>query len=457
MASLRELVDKAKQPFLPGGKLEKLHYVFDGFDTFLFTPNETTNSKGVQIRDAVDLKRMMITVVIAMIPCLLFGIWNVGHQHGLAIGEELELLDKLLIGLKVTLPIIIVSYGVGLGIEFLFTTLKKEPINEGFLVTGMLIPLVMPPTIPLWQVGLATAFAVVIGKEAFGGTGFNVLNVALTARAFLYFAYPLQISGEVWTYLGEAATVNGYSGATALAMAASAVDSGVQVTQVFAGSWYQDMFSSMSLFVGTVPGSIGETSTLMALLGGLLLVATGVGSWKIIVSVFGGGFLMGAASYLSANFVDMFGAYPSMAVRVILLLLAIGVTVGAGIAIKNSELKYLSLGVGIVLILFTGMILGEAGNVYMAMPPHYHLIIGGMAFGAVFMATDPVSATHTEAGKWLYGILIGAITVIIRVFNPAYPEGIMLAILLMNVIAPLIDFYVVKANKKRRLQRVAAV
>ena len=453
MASLRELVDKAKKPFLPGGKLEKFHYVFDGFDTFLFAPNETTNSKGVQIKDAVDLKRMMITVVIAMIPCLVFGIWNVGHQHGLATGEELALLDKVLIGLKVTLPIIIVSYGVGLGIEFLFTTLKKEPINEGFLVTGMLIPLVMPPTIPLWQVAIATAFAVVIGKEAFGGTGFNVLNVALTARAFLYFAYPLEISGEVWTYLGDMATVDNYSGATALGLAAQTVDNGVAVTQHFANAGFMNLFTPMNLFIGTVPGSIGETSTLMALVGAFILVVTGVGSWKIIVATFGGAYLTGSALYVASTM----ESYPSTAMSVILFILAVAATVGSGFLIKNKEAKYLAIGVGVSLILFTALLMGQAGNMYMAMPPHYHLIIGGLAFGAVFMATDPVSAAHTEAGKWLYGILIGTITVIIRVFNPAYPEGIMLAILLMNVLAPLIDFYVVKANKTKRLQRVATV
>lgn len=457
MASLRELVDKLKVPFQPGGKLEKLHYVFDGFDTFLFVPNETTKPKGAQIRDAVDLKRLMITVVISMIPCLLFGIWNVGHQHDLATGGGLELIDKILIGLKITLPIVIVSYAVGLGIEFLFTTLKKEPINEGFLVTGMLIPLVMPPTIPLWQVALATAFAVVIGKEAFGGTGFNVLNVALTARAFLYFAYPLQISGEVWTYLGDATTVNGYSGATALALAAQTVEQGTSVVSAFAGNWMDSMFTSFSLFMGTVPGSIGETSTLMALIGALILVATGVGSWKIIVATFGGAFITAAAFYGSANYVELFGEYPGMAVRIILFILAIAFTVGFGFLVKNKEIKYAGIGVGVSLILFTALVMGEASNSYMAMPPYYHLIIGGLAFGAVFMATDPVSAAHTEAGKWLYGILIGTITVIIRVFNPAYPEGIMLAILLMNVMAPLIDFYVVKENKKRRLQRVTAV
>lgn len=404
MKALRKSVDKLKVHFDKGGKLEKLHYVFDGFETFLFAPNTITKSKGVQVRDAVDMKRLMNTVIISMLPCLLFGIWNVGHQHSLYSGEELALIDKVLIGLKVSLPIIIVSYGVGLGIEFLFTTMKKEPISEGFLVSGMLIPLVMPPTIPLWQVALATAFAVVIGKEAFGGTGFNVLNVALTARAFLYFAYPSQISGEVWTYIGYAAAVDGYTGATFLGFAAETVESGqavvtrvAEATSGWAGA--TDIFSFNNLFVGAVPGSIGETSTLACLIGAVILIGTGVGSWKIILSVFAGAFLMGLG-------------FNAVAVE---------------------------------------------GNGFMAMAPQFHLVIGGLAFGAVYMATDPVTAAHTETGKWIYGLLIGALTVIIRVVNPAYPEGIMLAILLMNVFAPLIDFYVVNANKKRRLKRVAAV
>ena len=369
---------------------------FESFETLFFVPNEVTSSKGVQIRDAVDLKRMMMTVIIAMIPCLIFGIWNVGYQHGLATGEVMSFGQQIWTGLIVVLPIIIVSYASGLTVEFIFGIKKGHALNEGFLVSGMLIPLVVPPTIPLWQVALATIFAVLIGKEVFGGTGMNILNVALTARAFLYFAYPSEISGEVWTYLGDKTPIDGYTGGTSLAIANEASVAGENVIGALANSntvISSEFFSFSNQFFGFIPGSIGETSALMALLGAILLIATGVGSWKIIVSVFGG-------AYFTA-----------------LLFQAIGV------------------------------------NEYMLMPAHYHLVIGGLAFGAVFMATDPVTATQTEKGKWIYGILIGVLTIIIRVFNPAYPEGIMLAILLMNVFAPLIDFYVVKANKQRRLQR----
>jgi Na+-transporting NADH:ubiquinone oxidoreductase subunit B len=315
----------------------------------------------------------------------------------LAIGQASAALgDKVMVGLVQVLPIVVVSYGVGLGIEFVFATIRRHPVNEGFLVTGMLIPLVMPPDIPLWQVAVATAFAVIIGKEAFGGTGMNVLNVALTARAFLYFAYPTDISGSVWTYLGTAKAVAGYSGATPLSIAAESVATGTNVVSQlssFGAGWNEGVFTFNNMFLGIMPGCIGETSTLMCLIGALILVATGAGSWKVIVSVFGGAYGMG------------------------LLLNIIG------------------------------------GNAFMEMPAHYHLVIGGLAFGAVFMATDPVTASQTETGKWIYGILIGVFTVLIRVFNPAYPEGIMLAILLMNVFAPLIDYYVVSANKNRRLKR----
>lgn len=396
MKFLRDQLDKLKPNFEKGGKLEKYYYAFEALETFAFSPNTTTGAKGAQIRDAVDLKRLMMTVIIAMLPCFVFGIWNVGHQHFLALGQAAtaSLSDKFLVGLIQTLPIVVVSYGVGLGIEFVFAILRKHPVNEGFLVTGLLIPLVMPPDVPLWQVAVATAFAVIIGKEAFGGTGMNVLNVALTARAFLYFAYPTDISGEVWTYLGEGAkTVQGYSGATALAVAAGSTGNVVADLNAFGTGWADGIFSLSSLFIGTIPGSIGETSTLMCLIGAVILVATRVGSGKIILSVFAGAYAMG------------------------LLLNLIG------------------------------------GNPFVMMPAHYHLVIGGLAFGAVFMATDPVTASHTETGKWIYGLLIGVFTVLIRVFNPAYPEGIMLAILLMNVFAPLIDYFVVSANKKRRLQR----
>lgn len=397
MKLLRNQLDKVKHQFEKGGKLEKYFYAYEAMETFLFAPNTTNGQKGAQIRDAIDLKRLMMTVIVAMLPCLVFGIWNVGHQHFMAIGQAGATMgDKFLIGAIQVIPIVIVSYGVGLGIEFVFAILRKHPVNEGFLVTGMLIPLVMPPDIPLWQVAVATAFAVIIGKEAFGGTGMNVVNIALTARAFLYFAYPTDISGSVWTYLGDAQAVAGYSGATPLSIGAESVTTGESVVTAlnsFGAGWNEGVFTLSNLFMGIRPGSIGETSTLMCLIGAAILIATGTGSWKIIFSVFGGAYAMG------------------------LLLNLIG------------------------------------GNAFMEMPAHYHLVIGGLAFGAVFMATDPVTASQTESGKWVYGILIGVFTVLIRVFNPAYPEGIMLAILLMNVFAPLIDYFVISANKKRRLQR----
>ena len=397
MKFLRNQLDKVKHNFEKGQKWEKYFYAYEAIDTLMFAPNTTNDAKGSQIRDAVDLKRLMMTVIIAMMPCLLFGIWNVGDQHFLAIGQAGATLgDKLWVGAIQVVPIIIISYGVGLGIEFIFATFRRHPVNEGFLVTGMLIPLVMPPDIPLWQVAVATAFAVIIGKEAFGGTGMNVVNIALTARAFLYFAYPTDISGSVWTYIGDTQAVAAYSGATPLSLAADAATTGENVVESFnsfGAGWNEGVFTFSNLFMGLRPGSIGETSTLMCLIGAFILIATGAGSWKIIVSVFGGAYAMG------------------------LLLNLVG------------------------------------GNAFVEMPAYYHLVIGGLAFGAVFMATDPVTASQTEAGKWVYGLLIGMFTVLIRVFNPAYPEGIMLAILLMNVFAPLIDYFVVSANKKRRLQR----
>ncbi|HSF55493.1 MAG TPA: NADH:ubiquinone reductase (Na(+)-transporting) subunit B [Algoriphagus sp.] len=401
MKFLRDLMDKQRPLFEKGGKLEKFYYAFEAGETFLFSPNHTTGIKGAQVKDAIDLKRMMITVVIAMIPCLLFGIYNTGHQSLLATGETAGLWenfgDKAIIGLTLVLPIIIVAYAAGGLVEAVFAVIRKHPINEGFLVTGMLIPLVIPASTPLWQVALATIFAVVIAKEVFGGTGMNILNVAMTARAFLYFAYPAQISGDqVWTYLGEKTAVDGFSGATALAVV---YDAGVQkVNAVEALNNHNSvlgdgMFSFANMFMGWIPGSIGETSTLMCLIGAAILIGTGVASWKIIVSGFAGAYVMG----------------------LVMNLLAV--------------------------------------NEYMALPPQYHWVMGGLAFGIVFMATDPVSAAQTETGKWIYGFLIGVFTIIIRVTNPAYPEGIMLAVLFMNVVAPLIDYYVVKANKTRRLQR----
>ena len=388
MKLLKNVFDKIHPNFQKGGKWEKFYPIYEGNRTIFFAPAIVTRKSGAQLKDAVDLKRLMFTVIIAMIPCLLFGMWNVGHQHFLAVGEPASFLEKFGIGALRILPMLAVSYGVGLGTEFVFCVIKQKSVEEGFLVTGMLIPLVMPPTIPLWQIGMATLFAVIIAKEAFGGTGMNILNVALTARAFLYFAYPSQISGDkVWTYIGEKATVDGYSGATVLSNGAEATtDETINVAGNIAPQFW-------NYFMGFMPGSVGETSVIMCLIGAVILIATGVGSWKIIFGVFAGAMGMG------------------------LLFNAVG------------------------------------GNPFLEMPPHYHLVMGGLAFGAVFMATDPVSGAQTELGKWIYGLLIGALTVLIRVVNPAYPEGIMLAILFMNVFAPLIDFYVVEGNKKRRLKR----
>ena len=398
MKFLRDALDKVKPNFEKGGKWEKFYYIYEAHETLLFAPNETTKAQGVQIRDAIDMKRLMMTVIISLVPCLLFAIYNTGYQHFIAIGQpEAGIFDILLSGAIQVIPIVAVSYIAGLGIEFTFATIRKHEINEGFLVSGMLIPLVMPPDIPLWQVALATIFAVIIAKEAFGGTGMNILNVALTARAFLYFAYPSDISGDVWTYIGDAnQAVAGFTGATPLSIGAQAVATGENVLASFnayGAGWADGLFSFSNLFWGFYPGSIGATSVLMCLIGAAILVATGAGSWKIILSVF-------------------VGAYG------------------------------------------TGLLFNVIGaNEFMLMPAHYHLVIGGLAFGAVYMATDPVSAAQTEVGKWIYGFMIGLLTVLIRVFNPAYPEGIMLAILFMNVFAPLIDYYVVNANKKRRLQR----
>lgn len=383
MKALRKQLDKIKPQFQKGGKFEKLHSSFDAFETFLFVPDKTT-AHGSHIRDSIDMKRTMSIVVIAMIPALLFGMWNIGHQHFLSIGETSALLDKFLFGLAKALPIIVVSYVTGLGIEFAFAQIRGHEVNEGFLVSGMLIPLVLPPDIPLWMVAVATAFAVVIGKEVFGGTGMNILNPALTARAFLFFAYPAQLSGDkVWI----ADKADAYSGATPLAEAAAGIDAGV----------VNFSHSFMDMFLGVIPGSIGETSTLAILFGALILIFTGVGSLRIMLSVIIGGVFMG-------GLLNIVGA-----------------------------------------------------NAFMDVPFYYHLVMGGFAFGAVYMATDPVTASQTNTGKLIYGFLIGLMAVLIRVLNPAYPEGMMLAILLMNVFAPLIDHYVVEANIKRRLKRMKPV
>lgn len=394
MKFIEKAVDKARVPFEKGGKLERYYYLFEAFESFLFVSKDTTLSKGVQIRDNVDLKRFMMTVIYSLLPALIFGIYNVGYQYYQATGlVPTGSWDIWWIGIQRVVPIIIVAYVAGLFIaEFAFSAIRQHPINEGYLVTGLLIPLVMPPTIPLWQVALASIFAVVIAKEAFGGTGMNVLNVALVARAFLYFAYPGYMSGDqVWVYLGGHAAIDGFSGATPLSLAAATVESGQSVLSTLAT--HGDVYSLSNMFYGFIPGSIGETSTLMILIGAVVLIATGVGSWRIILSGFAGAYAMALILHLT-------GANP-----------------------------------------------------YAAMNPVYHLVMGGLAFGIVFMATDPVTASQTNTGKWIYGAMIGILTIIIRVLNPAYPEGIMLAILFMNVFAPLIDYYVVGANKKRRLKR----
>ena len=383
MKSLRNFIDKIKPNFEKGGKLEMFYSTFEGFETFLFVPNKVTQ-KGSHIRDAIDLKRTMIIVVLALVPALLFGIWNVGYQNALATGSPTEFWPIVLFGLGKVLPIIVVSYLVGLGIEFTFAQIRKHEINEGFLVTGMLIPLIVPVDIPLWMVALATAFTVVIGKEVFGGTGMNIFNPALLARAFLFFAYPSHMSGDyAWVAnlsKGEG-IIDGFSGATPLANAAA----------------YQTdkIPSAMDMFLGFIPGSIGETSTLAILIGAFILILTGIGSWKIIVSTVLGGLTMGL----------IFNVF--------------------------------------------------AVNPFMEIPAWHHLIMGGFAFGAVFMATDPVTASQTEKGKWIYGFLIGLFAVLVRVVNPAYPEGMMLAILLMNAFAPLIDHYVIQASIKKRKKRAA--
>ncbi len=379
MNGLRRQIDKIKPQFEKGGKFAKLQSTFEAFETFLFVPDKVT-FKGSHIRDAIDLKRTMSIVVIALMPALLFGMWNVGYLHNLSIGESAGIWENFWYGLGKVFPIIVVSYVVGLGIEFIFAQVRNHEVNEGFLVSGMLIPLVMPPDVPLWMVAVATAFAVIFGKEVFGGTGMNILNPALTARAFLFFAYPKQISGDaVWI----ADKADAFSGATPLGDA-------------MIGKM-GDLPSAMDMFIGYIPGSIGETSVIAILIGAVILIATGIGSWRIMLSMTVGGLFMG---YIFNLF---------------------------------------------------------AANAYMEIPPWQHLIMGGFAFGAVFMATDPVSATQTIKGQWIYGFLIGFFAILVRVINPAYPEGVMLAILFMNVFAPLIDHYVIQANVKKRKKRWAKV
>jgi Na+-transporting NADH:ubiquinone oxidoreductase subunit B len=390
MNKLKEVLQRLRPEFNKGGKYEKFRSTFDALDTFLFVPGHTTHG-GTHIKDGIDLKRTMFMVVISMIPALLFGIWNVGYQHFRALGIESTLLDNMIEGSIVVLPIVAVSYIVGLGIEFAFAQIRGHQVNEGFLVTGMLIPLCLPPSIPLWMVGVATAFTVVVCKEVFGGTGMNLLNPALTARVFLFFAYPAYMAGEylsngdfLWVSANRSEVVEGFSGATSLSLY---------------GEGKLPTSSLWDMFIGLEQGSIGETSVLAILIGALILILTGIGSWRIIASVFIGGFAM-------------------------------------GILMNSINAAF------------------DLNNAYMAANPLSHLLMGGFAFGAVYMATDPVSAAQTNTGKIYYGLLIGVFTVMLRVWNPAYPEGMMLAILFLNVLAPLVDYFVIESNKKRRLARV---
>ena len=412
MKALRKILDSQGKIFEKGGKLEKLYPLWEAQDTFLYTPGETTQAPS-HVRDNSDLKRIMGMVVISLVGCIFMAMYNTGLQAaraiqggaqpldnwqtdvlvnmlGLPIGDPTNLLALMVHGALYYLPVLIVTLAVGGNLEAVFSIIRKHDINEGFLVTWMLFPLILPPTIPLWQVALGIAFGVVVGKEIFGGTGMNVLNPALTARAFLFFAYPAEISGDkVW--ISAQTSVDGYSGATYLARGAETGMDAIAATASGGITW-------MDAFLGTIPGSMGETSALACLVGAVILLVTRVASWRIMVAVTAGSFLT------------------------TLLLNAIG----------------------------------SETNPLLNVPFHWHLVLGGWAFGMVFMATDPVSSAHTNRGRWIYGFLIGVLAILIRVVNPAYPEGMMLAILFMNVFASTIDHYVVQANIKRRKARYVA-
>ena len=385
---LREFVDKIKPNFVQGGRFAWLQSTFEAFETFAFVPN-TVTTRGSHVRDAVDMKRAMITVVVALVPALLFGMWNIGFQSSLEaeywpcqLGTAANWWYCLWFGFLRMLPMIVVSYAVGLGIEFAFAQIRHHEVNEGFLVTGLLIPMIVPVTVPLWQLALAVAFAVVIGKEVFGGSGMNFLNPALVARAFLFFSYPTHMSGDHVWIAADLWGSDAVSGATSLG-------------ELAAGQWPSD--SALDMFIGTVAGSTCETSVLAILLGAVVLLTTGVASWRTMLSVVIGGGAMGLLFNL----------------------------IGA--------------------------------NDYMQLPFYYHYLMGGFMFGAVFMATDPVTSAQTNTGKWIFGLLTGTFAVLLRVLNPAYPEGMMLSILLMNSFAPLIDHCVVARNIKRRESRKEVV
>lgn len=385
----KALTEKIKLLFGPGGKLEKLHPLYEAGDTFVLSPPDTTDG-APNVRDAIDLKRVMIMVVFALVPCVLWSIFNAGRQYNLVnMVSDAGFLSHLCRGTLIVMPIILVSYIAGGVWEVLFAIVRKHEINEGFLVTGLLFPLTLPPTIPLWQVAVGISFGVIIGKEIFGGTGFNVLNPALTARAFLFFAYPVQISGNVWTVVKDGAhVVEGFTGATPLAVAALVPAGGHPVAAL-----HDSGFSWLSMAIGLEGGSLAETALIPILLGALLLIVTGMGSWRIMA----GGAIGLAAAGMLMNL------------------------------LPASDFKG-----------------------FTQLPFYYHFVLGSFAFGIVFMATDPVSAAATRAGKWIYGILIGLLTVLIRIANPAYPEGVMLAILFMNVMAPAIDHFVLQAHIRRR-------
>ena len=404
MKALKKLLDKARPSFEPGGKLHAFRSVFDGFDTFLFTPGETSRS-GVHIHDSMDSKRTMIIVIVALLPCLLFGMYNCGYQHWLACGAtEFPFWEMFLYGLAAILPAIVVSYFVGLGIEFCVAQWRGEEIQEGFLVTGILIPMICPVETPLWMIAVATAFSVIFVKEVFGGTGYNIFNVALVTRAFLFFSYPAKMSGDSVfishdSILGLGGMApDGFTGATPLGQIAT---SGAQNAAEAAASLQGVNGQAIDLwqmFLGLIPGSFAETSTLCILIGAALLLATGIASWRIILSVFAGGAVMSLIAHWCAT-----PTYPA---------------------------SFLSVG--------------------------EQLCLGGFAFAAVFMAPDPVTSCRTNTGKYIYGFLVGAVAIIIRTYNNGYPEGAMLAVLLMNALAPLIDYCVVEANVRRRLRRAAA-
>ncbi|MGA6925444.1 MAG: NADH:ubiquinone reductase (Na(+)-transporting) subunit B [Desulfosarcina sp.] len=397
MISLKRLFNTTRPYFTAGGPLEKLHPLFDAIETVVFTPAIPT-AADTHVRDSLDLKRFMTFVIIALMPPFFFGIYNTGYQASLASGLGVGFVSVMLRGAWVVLPMLMISYAVGLFWEVLFASVRRHPISEGFLVTGLLFPMTLPPTIPLWQVAMGISFGVVIGKEIFGGTGRNILNPALTGRAFLFFAYPASMSGDrVWTATVQNGrqTVDAVTAATPLSLAPLAA-SGEALSRMMADAGY----TLQRFWVGTMPGSVGETSTLMILAGAIFLVLTGVANYRIIV-----GGILGMLAV----------AYP-----------------------------------GYMIFLYSG---GEAARMF-SVDPIWHLAMGSFAFGIVYMATDPVSAPGMNLSRWIFGFAIGALTVMIRVFNPAYPEGTMLAILFMNLFAPLIDHFVIKSRLRKRVPNV---